>query len=448
MESQPIGKSRHEKMFPFLVPLAGFAFAVLTILTVGSEVVTFGDAPDYLTAAEAIGQGKGYPRASSLPFFRPPLYPFFIACVWQVAPGSILAIKLTQAGLFAATCWLLYRLGFLAVGDRLAALLGGLLYSINPFALRQVAEIQSETLHTVLIALAVFSLARGLVKAGWRGAWFVLAGIIFGVASLCRPTALPVGLGLAVALLPPLWKQVGLWRATALAGMVPLGLAIGIAPFTWFNWQATGEFIPITDAGGYHLWLGNHPDTLRIYQQHFANKQEFDHYGNDHLQHALPGAKMAEWEATTGYRELSLRQRERLWQNEAFRNIRQHPGTTAALVGEKAFAYWRPWLNPSTYSLTVVWVSGIAVTGLYLLAGVGAWLLRGLGTGRQVLWILAWLFLFSTLVHALVYSMVRFRLPYVDPYLCVLAGVVGQKFFRALGARRHPSQVCPLPGQS
>lgn len=433
------GKS--QVMLQGIVALTAFSFALLTIFSMGAERVTFGDAPDYLEAADAIAKGKAFPRECSFPFFRPPLYPFFIACVWQVTPGSIVAVKLAQAGVFAMTCWILYRLGLLATQDRLAALLGGLIYSVNPFALRQVAEIQSEPLHTLLMALAILWLVSGLVNAGGRrGSFFFLAGITLGVASLCRPSAWPITMGLTLLLLPLLWKQTGR-RAIVLAGMVPLGLALSIAPWTWLNWRATGEFILVSDTGGFNLWIGNHPDTLRLFQQPFRSKEEFDKYGTDHLQHELPGAKMAEWETTTGYRELSLRQREQLWQKEALRNMREHPGTTAALFGEKFLAYWRPWLNPSAYTQKEVWISGIAVTGLYLLAGAGAWLLRPSSNGRKVLWVFVGLFGFSTLLHVLVYSMIRYRLPYVDPYLCVLAGIAVQKGLSALAARWHPASL-------
>lgn len=434
-----MGLGMRKEMIQGIAPLVGFTFAVLTIFAVGSDVVAFDDAPDYLSAAESILQGKPYPRESSLPFFRPPLYPFFISCVWRIVPGSIVAVKLAQAGLFALTCWLLYRLGYLAAQDRLAALLGSLCYSVYPFALRQVAEIQTEPLHTMLIALGILGLASGLVNTERRGWTFFLAGIVFGIAALCRPTALPIGLGLTLALVPLLWKQTGALRTTILAAMLPLGLAVAIVPWIWINWRETGEFIATTDGGGYALWFGNHPDTLRIYRDTFASKREFDEYGNDYLSNRLPRAKMAEWEAAYHYRSLSLRQREKLWQNEAFRNMRGHPGTTAALFGEKAFAYWRPWLNPSAYSMKMVWFSGIAVVGLYLLAGTGAWLLCGSSTGRIVLWIITGLFLFSTLLHALVLSMIRYRLPYVDPYLCVLAGVAGRKCINALVPRWQPS---------
>jgi hypothetical protein len=50
------------------------------------------------------------------------------------------------------------------------------------------------------------------------------------------------------------------------------------------------------------------------------------------------------------------------------------------------------------------------------------------------------LFAAVTVVHAMVHSMVRFRLPYVDPYLCLLAGsavMAGADGLRARYERQH-----------
>ncbi len=89
----------------------------------------------------------------------------------------------------------------------------------------------------------------------------------------------------------------------------------------------------------------------------------------------------------------------------------------------KAWAFWKPWLTFGAYSRRVVIGSGIFLLALYVLAATGARVLHRDAGGRRCLTLFAVLFMSATIVHALTYSMIRYRLPYVDPYLCVLAGV-------------------------
>jgi 4-amino-4-deoxy-L-arabinose transferase-like glycosyltransferase len=184
------------------------AFPLLLSLSVtvayGMHVVRFGDAGDYLDAARSLITTGTYPRTASLPFFRPPGYPLFIAGLWSFAPDSVVSIKVVQSLLFATTCWLLFCISLLATSDRKAAIAGAALYALNPFALRQAAEVQTETLHTALVATGVWMLLRGCAiwrkRSGSGGSsfgWDLAAGIAFGAAALCRPTALFVGVAMS-----------------------------------------------------------------------------------------------------------------------------------------------------------------------------------------------------------------------------------------------------------
>jgi len=402
------------------VPLVGVVLALATILVYGLHEVHFGDARDYMRAAQSLLHHGTYPREASLSFFRPPLYPLLIAAIWWIGPdGSVAAIKLVQAALFGVTCWLLYRIALEVTGNRSLAAAGALLYAINPFALLQTADVQTETFHTTLVAAGVLLVTMTLYRTGRATPAAIGAGLAFGLASLCRPTALPVGLALAACVLVRRDRFV---RRFALAAIVVAGMAVAILPWTFCNWRATGEPIVITDGFGYHLWLGNHPAEQRLYEGHFRNRRELNRYSYNYLQRELPEKMIADWERSGGYAALTLSQRERLWRKAALDTMRAKPLLTLRLWADKTWAYWRPWLLPVAYPMKLVVGSGVAVSLLYLFAIAGAGLWYRSPERRPFLIVLAALFASSTIEHAMTHVMIRFRLPYVDPYLSLLAG--------------------------
>lgn len=401
--------------------------SLFTILVTGPTKAAFGDAPDYSHSAKAILEGY-YPRESPyFPVFRPPLYPLLISTIWRVTgPDHFAAIKVIQAVLFSLTCGLLYAIGTLMFGDRRSAALGAALYGLYPFALVQTADIQTEVLHTLLVAAAVFALLRSTMGGFLSAGWAIVAGAVFGTATLCRPSALPIGL-LLCAIAPLTCKaNVGVWRRWGIASAGILTCFLVISPWTYLNWRATGDFLLVSDAGGYQLWLGNHPALICLYEGRFPDRAAFDDYMDSYVQGTLVHEQMDTW---VGYASLSLGERDHLWREEALRNMVREPIATGRRWIIKVWNYWRPWLLPIAFSTWQVVFSGVVITSLYLLSVIGMCLVCRQQQcsvcvhSRNTLLILGLLFAGSTVVHMLFHSMMRFRLPYVDPYLCLLAAL-------------------------
>src|SRR4051812_38064567 len=93
-----------------ILTFSPIALAVLTgvcaMVMTGVGNADFVDSVDYLAAARMIVEHGQYPDVGTLPFFRAPLYPGLIALIWSIVPGSILAIKVVQIVLFAASAWI------------------------------------------------------------------------------------------------------------------------------------------------------------------------------------------------------------------------------------------------------------------------------------------------------------------------------------------------------
>jgi hypothetical protein len=399
----------------------------------------FGDGRNYIAAANSLIEGRGYPRVNEeRPFFRAPLYPFVIAGLWAFAPASPLTIKLAQVVLFCITCLLARYAGALVTGRADLGLWSGLMAGTNPFLVDQVGRVQTETLHALLVMVSLLALYRGLLSRARAWAFFGASGVGWGLAALCRPTALPIAILLCVAVYAlRLERRIGPLLAFA------CGLVASIAPWTVANFRATGEWIVITDGSGYHLWLGNRPENVELLTGRFESVPEFGLEANQHLQVIVPRALMSSWEHSSGYRAHSFTERDRMWRREAVSEMWSHPSRTALLWLLKAWAYWRPWLNTGAYAGSLVLASAAYLCLLYGAAYRGAGLLWSRSAGRAWVLLTVILFVASTLIHVVVHSMMRFRLPYVDPILCILAGVSLGTFVRTWVGRHGADGAAP-----
>lgn len=120
---------------------------------------------------------------------RTPGYPAFLLAVGKPTPdwNFLLRVSYMQAALSVVTVLLTYLLGchFL---PRSLALVGALIVAISPHMAIMSTYLLTETLFTTTLAASVLSLVAA-VKSG-RRSLFVATGLLWGVASLVRPTAL------------------------------------------------------------------------------------------------------------------------------------------------------------------------------------------------------------------------------------------------------------------
>lgn len=400
-----------------LVAAVAVTAAISAIIFIGPNRADFSDSGDYIAAAESILSNGSYPLQGTLPFFRAPLYPMLIAGIWAVFPGSVLAVKLVQAIFHGLTAIAVFLTGKELFGSRTVGLLGGLFAAVNPLMLYSAAAIQTEALHTVLVSWGVyFAVARVFAsdRATFRDA--AIAGIAFGLAALCRPSALGIGILIAFLIfVNSILKK----RRIVLPFLMVATLLMAISPWTIRNYARFGELIIVNDAGGFALWVGNHPANLRFYDGSLKSAAEIGEY-SDWIGKTLPAEMIAEWERGGGYSRLSLSEREAKWRDAALENIRHHPVETAKLLGWKLFGFWKPY--PST-DLFGWMAAGIAFFEMPLLmfGFLGLFLAILRPSSRDIGLLFAIYGVAVTAIHVLLVATVRMRVPYVEPWMAMFA---------------------------
>lgn len=246
-----------------MVALAGVVAAALLMRVIAVATSTgnpsfatpITDAGTYDAVARHLWQtGEASPRL----FWQPFLYPLQLAAVYAVSGGSILAAKLWQAVVGAATCGLVYLVGRRRLGHGAGLLAAGITTLYGPLIL-----FEGELLATGAAAFwsAALLLVLAETEARPRAAWFAILGATGALAFLTRPTFLPF-LVVAVLWLAVRQGRAASWRRTAAAAALTMVVfAALVAPFAVWNGRTTGAPSVTPGSGGLNVHLGNNPDA-------------------------------------------------------------------------------------------------------------------------------------------------------------------------------------------
>ena len=394
----------HERAI-FYILLLCLLVRVILILTVdplGSDTV---DGVDYHNSAISMLNGTGYPAHGSLPFVRPPLYPFLLTIVYFFFNHeTYLTARLFNAVLDTAACFVFYKLFLLVWNNRRTAILASLIYVFNPLYLFFSARVRVEALFILLVAAGVYFLIKEYKKDFPSWGKIFLIGVIFGLSILCRSNATMI-LGLV-----PLWLiycNLKNWNKGALLGFgFALGCVLIIAPWSIRNYHKYGEMIIITDGFGYAFWISN--TDIKIDNLSARNYREYIESDN------------RLWEATAKVEEeikgKSYKEREAHYTNLSFQYIRNNFPTWLWLNVLKFAEFWSPLaridMQGAQAFLTLPF-------GLLMFFGMFFYVKSFfVGDFDINIWLLiAILIVTSTVTGVMTWSSVRFRVPLVDAYV-------------------------------
>ena len=417
------------RMFPrALVPtlivfvvVSGFVFRLVFSLTSGGLVR--GSDPDaYVAIARNLATGQGFASVAEQPTaYRPPGYPVFLAAVLRMSNMSFAAAAVVQSVLAALIITAAAGIADLIAGPR-SALAAAVLVACDPFLVHTSGQAMTETLFTFFLMSAIFFLLRSLREPSLGR--LLLAAVSLTAAGLTRPIAyalFPLVVPFAFKLkISPLRRL----AATVCVLLVPAALT---APWVARNFARFGAFIPTTTHGGYTLVLGNNPHLEQAIREDelpwLPGKPTRDSFDRE----------IAEVRRDSSELEFDRR----MWRaGKDF--IRENPSVAAGLAWEKIKFLWRPapWHTSVEGPIPTAIRLGLGAFAVLLYIGALAGLIS---LGRRPLMLVLCLspIVLFTLVHAVVWSQLRFRIP-LHPLLAALAAAGFVTFVTGLSGRDKP----------
>jgi 4-amino-4-deoxy-L-arabinose transferase-like glycosyltransferase len=213
------------------------------------------DSDSYIQVAVNIIAGHGFSQQSELPFspsaIRTPVYPLVIATIYQIFGASNLALVLAQVLMSLLTVAMTFWLGWLLFSET-EAWIGAWLFALSSAPAVYAVFILSETLFALLLILVLLCLV------GYRKQkqiiWLAAAGILTGLAILCRPVAayFPIlVLGLVWLAKPDHWRQL---ICGIFAFLIACSLVVG--PWVWRNMRQL-DIVGISTISSYNLLFYN-----------------------------------------------------------------------------------------------------------------------------------------------------------------------------------------------
>jgi len=333
---------------PLLVWLLAFATRLAHVLFLHAHDPLFAhparDAHWHVEWARALALGIW----EGEPFFRAPLYPFFLGGIFKLSGNEFLIPRLVQGAVGAGGCVLVWALGRKLAGPRvgliagvMAALYGPLIYLDGEFLV--------ETLFLPLVAAALLLLmrAREAVNdaSGGLHRW-AAAGVVAGMATIVRPNLLLVAVGMVawIAWELPSWRQ----RGPAIAAWLVLFL-VPVAGVTAYNAARGGGFVPVASQGGVNFWIGNNAQTDGKTAASPPYRGGAIRLGSAYRDSVGYAARL-EAERRMG-RTLRADEVSGYWYGQGFEFMREQPGAWLGLTVKKAYFLVNAFELPSNREL-------------------------------------------------------------------------------------------------
>lgn len=233
---------------PFCL-VAALALRLGWVLTVEARPID--DFSWYYARAVDLAAGRGLTVDGVPTAYWPVGYPLLLAGLFLLTGPSLLAAKLLNVVLGLGIVWLSYRIARRLFDSEEAGRMALLLLAFYPNQIAYTSLTATETPFLFLMLLGCLILLREKPRLRDDG----LAGIVFGLGCLTKPTMLFV---------PAVFFGLSLlsrfrWTNVARAVVVYSALGLVILPWSIRNYEVFGRPVFIVTSGGINLLIGNNP---------------------------------------------------------------------------------------------------------------------------------------------------------------------------------------------
>lgn len=394
-----------------------FLFAIL--IRVGVHIQTSANDPSYGHPRQDEKIYHGWAKSFSegempkdVPFAAPPFYSFIVGnSVYRIFDANPVAAYIFNNLLALLNMYLLFLLGS-KLWDTRAGVIAALIYTLYPAFIMLELKVMVTTFYITFALLAIYwgILAREREKLSG----YFAAGIIFGLATIARPT-------FAIFLLFYLFwlyrdlKPAGKWLSTT--ALIVAGFIIPILPVTLTNMIAGKDFVPLTTTAGVNFYLGNHEGATGAIHQ----PEGFRVLA---IQNMLVDAERIA-EAETG-KQMKPSEVSKYFMGKGKDFIFSNPGEWLSLIYRKLrlLLSWKEigdiWgYKTSLKDVPIYRWMNITFAGILLLGALGIALSWARNRGLSLLF---YFLLAFTSIQIFFFMNTRFRLPFAA-VLCIFAGI-------------------------
>lgn len=254
-------------------PSAGFPIEPLVLFAVafalraayawlanGRSPVPYADSADYDTIAWNLARGAGFAlngEAGPHPTaYRPPVVPWLTSLLYRGLGHDFFAALLLQCAIGALVAPVLAGFARATFGGGVARW-AGWLAALCPVLVFFSGYLLTETTFALLLLVALYFSAEWVKTP--RPGRALGAGLAWGLATLTRPTALPLPFLVALWAWFPLGLTIAGRDRVRQVALLLLGVALAIGPWTVRNAVELQAFVPVTTGGGRALLDANNP---------------------------------------------------------------------------------------------------------------------------------------------------------------------------------------------
>jgi tetratricopeptide (TPR) repeat protein len=250
-------------------------------------------------------------------FFIGPLYAYFLAAIYALVGPDLFVVRIIHIVLDAATTVFLYGFTRRAFDEKTARL-AGVLWAVYLPAVFFTSFILPVSLDLMLVAGALYFLARGERRPGWCAA----AGAMWGLAALDRSNLLLVVLAVGVVFVVGC-RRWGWLRP--LYFVLPVVAVVGAT--TVRNRVVAGDWVVVSSQGGVNFFIGNSELATGVYW----NLGEFGQGRPEQLNRDL---SVMVAEASLG-RKVKPSEASAWWMRRGMAWLWEHPARAARLYWDK-----------------------------------------------------------------------------------------------------------------
>jgi len=408
--------------------VAGVLARFVFILIPGNSLKTpwggGSDTPAYVALAQNIVTHREFGYAGQPTAFRPPGYPLLLATFIEIFGARyVAAVRVLQFGEGLVVVLLCASIARQSSGDS-AAKATVLIALFLPTLVEMTGEVLTETSATALSAGVVYLLVRHRAERRWLHV--AIGSVLVGLGALLRFNLAFLG---CFCLWTVIFQQQGRsrWRDAAIVILVP---CILISPWTLRNLSVFHRSVVFSTQGGFNALAGVLTPQGRT--------QPGD---TEKIRAAVGWGLPAELETNSSIRSRLPDESEidRKCQQAAFRAWRETGWSLIPLVLRKLYYFWLStdqffWTDALSPIQRDIRRFGVLTYWIVLLLAIPGYFAVRSNRPELASAFLAY-FLVVTMLHIPFCMNTRYRVPFIDPVLAILAGVGWSRIAQRIAER-------------